>query len=219
MVRPYWGMPSLSSAPRARGPGRPQPARARGSPEVAGARAAERQRKSPRFPLRMRRSRALAAAPAERQGPGPEPGARRTGRRHGVGALGVGFSPAWPGQRRVSGLRRLPAPEPLRGNTRALSAHGAHQPRLASRLSSGLSLRCKAERENEKKGRAVMKRRVRLEGAEQTGVPSLLLRQSRGFFLRIENALSGERQSVEEKRCGRLTIPSLRALPNPAKVA
>lgn len=64
-----------------------------------------------------------------------------------------------------------------------------------------------------------MKRRVRLEGAEQPGVPSLLLRQSRGFFLRIENELSGERQSVEEKQCGRLTIPSLRALANPAKVA
>lgn len=63
-----------------------------------------------------------------------------------------------------------------------------------------------------------MKRRVRLEGAERPGVPSLLLRQSRGF-LRIENELSGKRQSVEEKRCGRLTFPSLRALPNPAKVA
>lgn len=136
-----------------------------------------------------------------------------------MGALGVGLSPAWPGQLGVSGLRRLPASEPLRGKTRALPAHSAHQPRLASLLSSGLGLRCKWERENEKKGRAVMKRRVRLEGAERSGVPSLLLRQSRGFFLRIENELSGERQSVEEKRCGRLTFPSLRALPNPAKVA
>lgn len=143
MVRPYEGMPSLSSAPRALGLGRSQPARARGSPEVAGARAAERQRKSSRFPLRMRLSPALAAAPAERQSPGPEPGARRTGRRHGVGALGVGLSPAWPGQLEVSGLRRLPAPELLRGKTRALSAHGAHQPRLASRLSPQLRTRLK----------------------------------------------------------------------------
>lgn len=164
-------------------------------------------------------SLALAAAPAVRQGqdPGPEPGARRTGRRHGAGALGVGLNPAWPGRLGVSGLRRLPAPGAAEKEDSV--APCPRCPPDTSRLRSGLSLRGKGERENkEKTRRAVRKRRVRLEGVERAGVPGLLC-PSRGFFPRMENELRGERLSVEEKRYGRFPFPSLLAHRNPAKAA
>lgn len=71
------------------------------------------------------------------------------------------------------------------GRTGARFARDAHQPRLASSPRSGLGLRSKGgeKRKNkEKKGRAVRKRRVRLEGAERPGMPGLLLCRSRGVL-------------------------------------
>lgn len=156
-VRPSEGMPGPSFAPRAppraRGPGGPRPARARGSPEVAGAPAARRQRKSSRFPFGTRCFFwALAVAPAEGQGPGPEPGARRTGWVHGAGALCVGFIPAWrggAGPSGVCGLRRLPAP-----GTAEREDSGSLCPRCppaTSRLQTPLRTRLEGQRE--KKGK------------------------------------------------------------------
>lgn len=116
-------------------------------------------------------SPALAAAPAERQGrgPGPEPGARRTGRRRGVGALGVGLRPAWPGPA-VSLACAVSLPrEPEREDSVALCPRC---PPDTSRLRFGLGLRGKEERENkEKTRRAVRKRWVRPQRAGRGARP------------------------------------------------
>ena len=162
-------------------------------------------------PRLQRRVRARAPSRAR---VAPDAGVWGGGARRGAQLCRVG-----PG--RQSGV---PGLLPRSSSERRLSAHDAHQPRLAFRPpqpdSAWWAKGKERKNKEEKKGRARRKLRVRLEGADWAGVPASSSARLGGSPRKWKMSGGGKgRKSVEEERRGRLRCRSLPARGNPAKVA
>lgn len=163
-VRPSEAMPGVfrapaAAAPRARGPARPWPARARGVPEVARGRGAAGRLEGTALAARYGHAACSGSRPRLQRWTGAwgpaEPGARGQGRWGGGAAL-----PGRPRASRVSGSCSLPALGAAEGKKRerldALVAHHTRQCPLAPGL---LRIRLKGQRGEEEKGKIKRKRR------------------------------------------------------------